>query len=332
MGSMVGATICVYCGRSDGECDRVEVQIPEHHGRGICTITLCGRCDTSTGFTETLDGLTIRHRCGWHHVPGSRCLCKPDIERCDVPPSEPAPGQDAPNSSRGSAVEPRTGAEGTSVTPQPSAGLYGENGPEVLTEAERALCADGARLSGAATPGPWEPLFKGVTLDGGSWHIGYGDDDEALRCWAQIESDAAFVAWSREGVPELLALVERLEAEVDILRHESRAELMHKGEAECPVCDHLTIEEVCRWNEELEAERGRARDHAALLEADGARLRERVAALADEMQNGRLIPGTPVFGCAACGLPELCKDHDEGLQHAGDMLRALLAEPTEGGE
>ncbi len=81
MGSMVGATICVYCGRSDGECDRVEVQIPEHHGRGICTITLCGRCDTSTGFTETLDGLTIRHRCGWHHVPGSRCLCKPDIER-----------------------------------------------------------------------------------------------------------------------------------------------------------------------------------------------------------------------------------------------------------
>ncbi len=65
-------------------------------------------------------------------------------------------GQDAPNSSRGSAVEPRTGAEGTSVTPQPSAGLYGENGPEVLTEAERALCADGARLSGAATPGPWE--------------------------------------------------------------------------------------------------------------------------------------------------------------------------------
>lgn len=164
MGSMVGATICVYCGRSDGECDRVEVQIPEHHGRGICTITLCGRCDTSTGFTETLDGLTIRHRCGWHHVPGSRCLCKPDIERCDVPPSEPAQGQDAPNSSRGSAVEPRTGAEGTSVTPQPSAGLYGENGPEVLTEAERALCADGARLSGAATPGPWEPLFKGVTL------------------------------------------------------------------------------------------------------------------------------------------------------------------------
>ncbi len=215
------------------------------------------------------------------------------------------------------------------MTPQPSAGLYGENGPEVLTEAERALCADGARLSGAATPGPWEPLFKGVTLDGGSWHIGYGDDDEALRCWAQIESDAAFVAWSREGVPELLALVERLEAEVDILRHESRAELMHKGEAECPVCDHLTIEEVCRWNEELEAERGRARDHAALLEADGARLRERVAALADEMQNGRLIPGTPVFGCAACGLPELCKDHDEGLQHAGDMLRAMLAE---GGE
>jgi len=68
------------------------------------------------------------------------------------------------------------------------------------------------------------------------------------------------------------------------------------------------------------------------LMAENARLREGIERLATEMQRGRLIPGTPVFGCAACGMPnesEACEDHDEGLQHAGDMLRALLAE---GGE
>lgn len=76
----------------------------------------------------------------------------------------------------------------------------------------------------------------------------------------------------------------------------------------------------------------RARGTAVALEAENARLREGIERLATEMQRGRLIPGTPVFGCAACGMPnesEACEDHDEGLQHAGDMLRAMLAE---GGE
>ena len=74
------------------------------------------------------------------------------------------------------------------------------------------------------------------------------------------------------------------------------------------------------------------RPRAEKAEAENARLREGIERLATEMQRGRLIPGTPVFGCAACGMPnesEACEDHDEGLQHAGDMLRALLAE---GGE
>ncbi len=74
------------------------------------------------------------------------------------------------------------------------------------------------------------------------------------------------------------------------------------------------------------------RPRAEKAEAENARLREGIERLATEMQRGRLIPGTPVFGCAACGMPnesEACEDHDEGLQHAGDMLRAMLAE---GGE
>ncbi len=89
----------------------------------------------------------------------------------------------------------------------------------------------------------------------------------------------------------------------------------------------------------LTAERDRARGLAATLEAENARLRECVERMASEMQRGRLIPGTPVFGCAACGIPtesEPCRDHDEGLQHAGDMLRALLADTdsalAEGGD
>ncbi len=76
---------------------------------------------------------------------------------------------------------------------------------------------------------------------------------------------------------------------------------------------HYWTEEVCRWNEELEAERGRARDHAALLEADGARLRERVAALANEW-------------AASC----YDDDDDRARRHCADDLTALLA--PEGGE
>jgi hypothetical protein len=74
----------------------------------------------------------------------------------------------------------------------------------------------------------------------------------------------------------------------------------------------------------LTAERDRARGLAATLEAELARLREGIEALAAEMQSDTCPSchvsyadeGSTTWGC----------DHTEGMQHAGDMLRALLAD------
>lgn len=69
------------------------------------------------------------------------------------------------------------------------------------------------------------------------------------------------------------------------------------------------------------------RPRAEKAEAEVARLREGIEALSDEMQSDTCPAchafyadeGSTTWGC----------DHTEGMQHAGDMLRALLAE---GGE
>jgi hypothetical protein len=79
--------------------------------------------------------------------------------------------------------------------------------------------------------------------------------------------------------------------------------------------------------EEVVGRLGQACDFAARVEAENARLREGIEALATEMQSDTCPSchasyedeGSTTWGC----------DHTEGMQHAGDMLRALLAE---GGE
>ena len=142
---------------------------------------------------------------------------------------------------------------------------------------------------------------------------------------------------AREMAEERLATAKRkreaVEARIVRAGAELRAAELALREAEAaeeyaaahPLLATLPTDLLC-------ATTSRARGTAVALEAENARLREGIERLATEMQRGRLIPGTPVFGCAACGMPnesEACEDHDEGLQHAGDMLRAMLAE---GGE
>jgi hypothetical protein len=130
---------------------------------------------------------------------------------------------------------------------------------------------------------------------------------------------------------EARAAVSRLNRRVQVAES-AIAELTGTGEGKA---SQVSREIWTRCEEShglLCATTSRARGTAVALEAENARLREGIERLATEMQRGRLIPGTPVFGCAACGMPnesEACEDHDEGLQHAGDMLRAMLAE---GGE
>lgn len=166
----------------------------------------------------------------------------------------------------------------------------------VLSDAERALVADAARLSGAATEGPW-------LLDGPWWH---GRDEavplvvttdrraiviEPPASEAAAGANVEFVAWSRAGVPALLALVDRL-----------AADLSHMDEV---------AEMSAAAYEHAAAERDAARTTAALLEADGARLRERIEEL--------------IVDLGAEGDTDLDRDFGAGLGHAAWRLDALLA-------
>lgn len=78
-----------------------------------------------------------------------------------------------------------------------------------LTDADRALLAEAKRLAEAATPGPWkiDPIFPTMVslLDG--------------QPIASIDRarDGALIAASRTAVPALVALAERLAAEVERL-------------------------------------------------------------------------------------------------------------------
>ena len=173
---------------------------------------------------------------------------------------------------------------------------------DAVTDAEAARWG---ALADAVTEGSWTASGRTVLGDG------YGAEYVSIPT----------VRWTRDrahpAVPRLLADRERLTGEA------SRVPVLLADKA-------ALMGDVDR----LTAERDRARGLAATLEAENARLRECVERMASEMQRGRLIPGTPVFGCAACGIPtesEPCRDHDEGLQHAGDMLRALLADAVVGG-
>jgi hypothetical protein len=74
------------------------------------------------------------------------------------------------------------------------------------------------RLVGV-TPGPWT-----VEDEGGTWLEIHSNDDPnadtyrfSVHCNPNSDADAAFIAWCREGVPALLAMIEELRAEVRLL-------------------------------------------------------------------------------------------------------------------
>ena len=136
------------------------------------------------------------------------------------------------------------------------------------------------------------------------------DPHDTLQCTRRIHEDgqcqSGGIAWVK-GTPRYMSDAERAN------RMEGMAERL--------------AERLVDVEERLTGERDRARGTAAALEAENARLREGIEALAAEMQSDTCPAchafyadeGSTTWGC----------DHTEGMQHAGDMLRALLAE---GGE
>lgn len=127
----------------------------------------------------------------------------------------------------------------------------------VLSDAERALVADAARLSGAATEGPW-------LLDGPWWH---GRDEavplvvttdrraiviEPPASEAAAGANVEFVAWSRTGIPGLLAVVDRLAAEVESADRPAPCEMVHTPPFDFANClTHDTtfpLGSKCEWD------------------------------------------------------------------------------------
>jgi hypothetical protein len=185
-------------------------------------------------------------------------------------------------------------------SPRAAEGLRGAE--SAVTDAE---AAQWAALADAATEGPWV-----VDSDGsiGAPMAGFacGEDghprldcpDCGLRVGGSNSDDTAFIATARTAVPRLLADRERLTAENARMRQV--AELR-----------------VGTWRDtaaRLGAERDRARGTAATLEAENARLREGIEALADQWEADPSNDRT-------AGPPQ---PEDYGMD-----LRALLAE---GGE
>jgi len=179
------------------------------------------------------------------------------------------------------------------------------------------------------------------------------------------EPDAAFIAAARTAVPRLLADRERLTGEAsrvpvlladkaalmgerDRLRAErdrargtaATLEAENARLTEALYLTRITLEATFRVLQEAsglpdDIDDPDCRDEMVLAlrpraekaEAEVARLREGIEALSDEMQSDTCPAchayyaddGSTTWGC----------DHTEGMQHAGDLLRALLAE---GGE
>jgi hypothetical protein len=94
-------------------------------------------------------------------------------------------------------------------------------------------------LCSAATPGPWEqrPVKCLGTWDVGSsaiYHWPYSGE-RAIRC--EERDDAAFIAAARSALPELIAEVERLEAELSKVRADYLSLLGQVIQPEeCDVC------------------------------------------------------------------------------------------------
>lgn len=200
---------------------------------------------------------------------------------------------------------------------------------DVPTPVARVTPADLARwraAADAATEGPWDADV-----------IPHDPEEPCVPEYANLEpnigagltvADAGFIALARIAMPRLLDEVERLRETVTRLNR--RAQIAESaindltrepigGREHAPVAAEVwaRCEEthglVCRAAREARAELGlmRAGIEALAAEMQADTCPSCHVSYADE--------GSTTWGC----------DHTEGMQHAGDMLRALLAE---GGE
>ena len=177
---------------------------------------------------------------------------------------------------------------------------------------------------------------------------GYGAEYVSIP---DTPADAAFIALARTAVPRLLADRERLTGEASrvpvlladkaaLMGDVDRLTAERDGARGMRVIATRAFETTRRVLQEAsglpdDIDDPDCRDEMVLAlrpraekaEAEVARLREGIEALSDEMQSDTCPAchafyadeGSTTWGC----------DHTEGMQHAGDMLRALLAE---GGE
>lgn len=75
--------------------------------------------------------------------------------------------------------------------------------------------AEWERLAGAATAGPWRVTDYENVMRADGRHIAFDDSDDGA---CVRESDAAFIAASREAVPRLVAALREARAETKALR------------------------------------------------------------------------------------------------------------------
>lgn len=222
-------------------------------------------------------------------------------------------------------------------SPRAAEGLRGAE--SAVTDAEAARWG---ALADAVTEGSWTASGRTVLGDG------YGAEYVSIP---DTPADAAFIALARTAVPRLLADRERLTGEASrvpvlladkaaLMGDVDRLTAERDGARLTRVIATLAFETTRRVLQEAsglpdDIDDPDCRDEMVLAlrpraekaEAEVARLREGIEALSDEMQSDTCPAchafyadeGSTTWGC----------DHTEGMQHAGDMLRALLAE---GGE
>jgi len=76
---------------------------------------------------------------------------------------------------------------------------------------------------GAATPGPWDSYVVGRDIEAGSDCIATADG-RFLEVIGGTPADQDFIARAREDVPKLVAEIQRLRAEIEMLRLKGNCE------------------------------------------------------------------------------------------------------------
>lgn len=130
---------------------------------------------------------------------------------------------------------------------------------------ETTVAEEARRLADAATPGPWQAEirdygYSSITakaVTGGS--LARTFSHTFLRVALPEAANAAFIAWCREGVPKLLAEIERL-------REDNASHLIHVDEAEDLIRQHY--------------------ERATAAERREARMREALQNISDQINAG----------------------------------------------